>query len=123
MATPGWALQRVIYTVGWKPPVLKKSRLASSPARSSRRISKPFWPQERRSEIRIASERPPRYTCGVMAALVERRLFTRQEYHTMLRAGILTEDDPVELLQGEIVQKMPSGPSHASTIKRLNRLL
>jgi Uma2 family endonuclease len=58
-----------------------------------------------------------------MAAVLERRLFTRHEYRTMVRAGILTEDDPVELIEGEIVRKMPSGPSHASVVKRLNKIL
>jgi hypothetical protein len=58
-----------------------------------------------------------------MAAVIERRLFTRQEYHTMVQAGILTEDDPVELLDGEIVRQMPSGPSHAGCINRLTKLL
>ena len=58
-----------------------------------------------------------------MGAVAERRLFTRQEYHAMARAGILTEDDPVELLDGEIIRKMPSGPAHAGLIKRLNRVL
>jgi Uma2 family endonuclease len=58
-----------------------------------------------------------------MALLVERRRFTRQEYHTMIRAGILSEDDPVELLEGEVVRQMPTGSSHAGTVKRLNRLL
>jgi Uma2 family endonuclease len=58
-----------------------------------------------------------------MALLVERRRFTRQEYHTMIRAGILSEDDPVELLEGEVVHRMPTGSSHAGTVKRMNRLL
>jgi hypothetical protein len=58
-----------------------------------------------------------------MATVLERRLFTRQEYHTMAQAGILAEDDPVELLDGEIVRKTPSGPSHAGVVKRLNKLL
>ena len=60
---------------------------------------------------------------AVMAVVLERRLFTRHEYHTMVRAGILNEDDPVELLEGEIVHKMPSGPSHAGVVKRLNKIL
>jgi hypothetical protein len=41
----------------------------------------------------------------------------------MIRAGILAEDDPVELLEGEVVRRMPTGSSHAGTVKRLNRLL
>lgn len=34
------------------------------------------------------------------------------QYHTLIRAGILTEDDPVELLEGWLVYKMPKIPAH-----------
>lgn len=52
-----------------------------------------------------------------------RRRFTVAEYHLMVDAGILTEDDRVELLAGEIIQMTPIGHRHASTVRRLNRLL
>jgi Uma2 family endonuclease len=39
------------------------------------------------------------------------RLTVRQ-YHEMVRRGILTDDDPVELLQGLLVTKMPKNPPH-----------
>lgn len=48
--------------------------------------------------------------------------FTRQDYDAMIAAGILDENDRVELIAGEILTKMPIGPSHASIVKRLNRL-
>ncbi|HET9222069.1 MAG TPA: Uma2 family endonuclease [Roseiflexaceae bacterium] len=32
------------------------------------------------------------------------------QYHRMIRAGILTDDDPVELLEGWLVPKMPKNP-------------
>jgi Uma2 family endonuclease len=51
------------------------------------------------------------------------RTFTVDEYHRMIQAGILTEEDPVELLEGWIVPKMARNPLHDSTIQRLNRLL
>jgi Uma2 family endonuclease len=35
-----------------------------------------------------------------------------ETYHAMIRAGILTEDDPVELLGGCLVTKMPKNPPH-----------
>ncbi len=35
-----------------------------------------------------------------------------EQYHAMIDAGILTEDDPVELLDGILVPKMPKSPSH-----------
>jgi Uma2 family endonuclease len=34
------------------------------------------------------------------------------QYHAMIGAGILTSDDPVELLEGVLVQKMPKNPAH-----------
>lgn len=52
-----------------------------------------------------------------------RRLFTVDEYHRMVEAGILHEDDRVELLDGEIVEMTPIGPRHAGTVNLLNRLL
>jgi Uma2 family endonuclease len=35
-----------------------------------------------------------------------------EQYRQMVRFGILTEDDPVELLEGWIIQKMPKNPPH-----------
>ncbi len=51
------------------------------------------------------------------------RLFTREEYHAMADAGILTEKDRVELIKGRIVPMMPIGPWHVSISIRLDRLL
>lgn len=34
------------------------------------------------------------------------------QYHAMIEAGILTEDDPVELLGGCLITKMPKNPHH-----------
>ena len=36
--------------------------------------------------------------------------FTVEQYHQMIHSGILDEDDPVELLAGWIVPKMPKNP-------------
>ena len=41
----------------------------------------------------------------------------------MGEAGVLTEDDRVELLDGAIVQMSPIGTPHASTVARLTTLL
>jgi Uma2 family endonuclease len=35
-----------------------------------------------------------------------------EQYHEMIRTGILTDDDPVELLEGWLVVKMPKNPPH-----------
>jgi Uma2 family endonuclease len=54
---------------------------------------------------------------------VERRRFTVAEYHQMADANILTEEDRVELIDGEIRQMSPIDPVHAAGVKRLNQLL
>ncbi|WNZ22949.1 Uma2 family endonuclease [Leptolyngbya sp. NK1-12] len=37
-----------------------------------------------------------------------------EEYHRLIAAGILTSDDHVELLDGQIVEMVPQDPPHAS---------
>jgi len=37
------------------------------------------------------------------------------QYHAMIRAGILTEDDPVELLDGLLFRKESKSPAHSSS--------
>lgn len=54
---------------------------------------------------------------------VTRRRFTVHEYHQMAEAGILHEDDRVELIDGEIVEMGPIGGRHALCVSLLNRLL
>ena len=39
------------------------------------------------------------------------------QYHEMIRAGILTDDDPIELLEGWLVPKMPKNPPHRITTR------
>jgi Uma2 family endonuclease len=50
------------------------------------------------------------------------RRLTVAEYHALIDAGALTEDDRVELIRGQLVPKMPIGDSHAACVDRLNRL-
>ncbi|MCC6510013.1 MAG: Uma2 family endonuclease [Pirellulaceae bacterium] len=54
---------------------------------------------------------------------VTRHLFTAQQYHEMIEHGIFKEDEPIELIRGEIIRKLPIGNPHAATVNRLNRLL
>lgn len=51
------------------------------------------------------------------------RRFSVDEYHRMIQAGILTEDDAVELLEGWIVPKMPRNPPHDGTIQIADEVL
>jgi hypothetical protein len=54
---------------------------------------------------------------------VTRWRFTVHDYHRMGDAGILHEDDRVELIEGEIVEMAAIGTRHFSCVNRLNRLL
>ena len=40
----------------------------------------------------------------------------------MIKAGILGEDDPVELIAGQIVTQMPIGTAHVAAVNRLNQI-
>ena len=54
---------------------------------------------------------------------ISRRLFDVDDYHRMVEAGILTEDDRVELIDGEIVAMTPIGPRHNAAVDRATRAL
>ncbi|MBI2940254.1 MAG: Uma2 family endonuclease [Chloroflexi bacterium] len=47
---------------------------------------------------------------------VKVRRWTREEYHRLAEVGVLHEDDPVELIEGEIVEMAPQGLPHATGI-------
>jgi Uma2 family endonuclease len=53
----------------------------------------------------------------------ELRRWTVMEYHQMIAAGILTERDRVELIDGEIIQMSPQGPAHSSSTHRSDKQL
>src|SRR5437773_3145962 len=55
--------------------------------------------------------------------IITRHQFTVDEYHRMGEAGILREDDRVELMDGEVVQMTRIGSRHAGCVKRINQLL
>ncbi len=57
-----------------------------------------------------------------MAVQLLRRRFTVHEYHRMGQAGILGEDDRLELLDGEIVEMAPIGSRHQAAVDRLTSL-
>jgi Uma2 family endonuclease len=57
-----------------------------------------------------------------VAVTLRRRRFTLDEYHRMGEAGILGEDDRVELIEGVIVEMTPIGSRHAATVARIQHL-
>ncbi|WP_116105161.1 Uma2 family endonuclease [Lewinella sp. IMCC34191] len=52
--------------------------------------------------------------------LAHLHFITVERYHAMIEAGILGEDDPVELLNGKIVNRSPIGRFHAVCVRTIN---
>lgn len=52
-----------------------------------------------------------------------RRRLSLEEFHRMGAAGILGEDDRVELIDGEMIEMAPIGAPHAAMVNRLSRML
>ena len=57
-----------------------------------------------------------------MSVELQRRQFTVQEYHKMAESGILTENDRVELIAGEIVKMSPIGLRHTACVNPITKL-
>ena len=58
-----------------------------------------------------------------MATEVTKYRFTVDDYQRMGQAGILSEDNRVELIDGEIVAMTPIGPRHCAAVDRANRAM
>ncbi len=54
---------------------------------------------------------------------VERKTFSVQEYEQMISARVLSEDERLELIEGEIIKMSPIGSVHVFVVNRLNGLL
>ena len=57
------------------------------------------------------------------SAQAMRRAFTTADYHRMAEAGILGEDDRVELIDGEVRLMSPIGFTHVAIVNDYNALL
>jgi Uma2 family endonuclease len=55
----------------------------------------------------------------VSAIELERRKLTADEVTTMVEAGVLGEDEPLELIDGELIVMVPQGPVHRTLIIEL----
>jgi Uma2 family endonuclease len=58
-----------------------------------------------------------------MSVQLARRPFSTAEYHRLIEIGLLTEDERVELLDGEIIEMAPIGPRQAACVNRLAEYL
>jgi len=54
---------------------------------------------------------------------IQRRKLTVDDFHRMGAAGILGEDDRVELIDGEMIEMAPIGSKHFAMVNRLSRML
>jgi Uma2 family endonuclease len=55
--------------------------------------------------------------------ILPRRGFTVADYHRLGEAGILSEGERVELIEGEIIEMTPIGSANAGRVNQLIRLL
>jgi Uma2 family endonuclease len=65
---------------------------------------------------------PTMRVCAMAVAYNPRR-FTVREYYAMGTAGVLSPDERVELLDGEILTMPPIGPRHTGCVNRLTYVL
>ena len=84
------------------------------PATQSRppriRQDAPPRPEPPAIERRVRTDAPP------LPAWVARYKFDVHQYHAMAKAGVLREDDRVELIDGEIVAMSSIGPEHIGAV-------
>ncbi|HEC11985.1 MAG TPA: Uma2 family endonuclease [Acidiferrobacteraceae bacterium] len=55
--------------------------------------------------------------------VIRRHRYTVEDYHRMATAGILRQDQRVELIKGEIIDMTPIGSRHAATVRQLAKIL
>ncbi|MEO6811297.1 MAG: Uma2 family endonuclease [Isosphaeraceae bacterium] len=60
---------------------------------------------------------------GTASPTDHRYLLTIKKYYGLIRAGGFSEDDPIYLWKGQLVEKMTINPPHASTVFKVSRLL
>jgi Uma2 family endonuclease len=58
-----------------------------------------------------------------MSRLPIRHRFSADDFHALARAGVLGEQDRVELVEGEIVDMTPTGRRHVAAVNLLTRRL
>lgn len=53
------------------------------------------------------------------AVALERRHFTVAEVEQMVQTGVLAEDEPIQLIEGELIVMSPQGPEHSTIAEDL----
>ena len=62
-------------------------------------------------------------TAATLTSTPTRHRFTVAEYYALADAGILSENDRVELLDGDIIHMPPIGDWHAASVDQFNHLM
>jgi Uma2 family endonuclease len=55
-----------------------------------------------------------------MSVQLQKHYFNVDEYYRMTQAGIFSEDDRIELIEGEVVEMSPIGSSHQGCVDQLS---
>jgi Uma2 family endonuclease len=58
-----------------------------------------------------------------MSVQLQKHYFNVDEYYRMAQAGVLSEDDSVELIEGEVVEMSPIGSTHQGCVDELSSLI
>lgn len=72
--------------------------------------------------VRVPRPKPPARLPPAYPPLPVRR-FSVEEYHRLIEIGLFNSGERYELIHGWIVPKMPTNPTHASVVRRLDRIL
>jgi Uma2 family endonuclease len=59
----------------------------------------------------------------MVAIFVDLRLLTVADYHQMVESGILSADERVELVEGQLYQMAAKGTAHSAAVTRIDRIL
>jgi Uma2 family endonuclease len=58
-----------------------------------------------------------------MSVQFQKHYFNVDEYYRMAEVGLLSQDDRVELIEGEIIEMSPIGSTHGGTVNRSSAFL
>ena len=58
-----------------------------------------------------------------MSVQIQKHYFNVDEYYRMTQAGIFSEDDRIELIEGEVVEMSPIGSSHQGCVDQLSSVV
>lgn len=57
------------------------------------------------------------------AMALPRHKLSVADYHRMVRTGILSGDDHLELIEGDLIEMAPAGPEHADLVAHIARIM